>query len=59
MKKVLLFAAVVVGLGFTSCSKSECECTVLGVSTTVEASSDECDTLDASNQVFGGSCKSV
>jgi len=27
MKKVLLFLAVVAGLGFTSCSKSGCECT--------------------------------
>ena len=30
MKKVLLFAAVILGLGFTSCSKTECECTVAG-----------------------------
>ena len=34
MKKVLLFAVVVGGLAFTSCSKSECECTVNGETTT-------------------------
>ena len=33
MKKVLLFAVVVAGLGFTSCSKNDCECTLDGVST--------------------------
>jgi hypothetical protein len=35
MKKVLLFVAVVAGLGFTSCSKSDCECTVGGTTITV------------------------
>jgi len=59
MKKVLLFAAVVVGLGFTSCSKSECECTILGVTVTEEASKDECETSDTAAQILGGSCKTV
>ena len=36
MKKVLLFAAVVVGLAFTSCSKTECECTYGGVTFTYD-----------------------
>jgi hypothetical protein len=35
MKKVLLFAVVVAGLGFTSCSKSDCECTEDGVTFTI------------------------
>ena len=35
MKKILLFAIVLGGLvAFTSCSKSECECVISGVSTT-------------------------
>ena len=33
MKKVLLFVVVIVGLGFTSCSKTECECTINGTTT--------------------------
>jgi len=36
MKKVLLFAAVAVGLGFTSCSKSSCECTGGGITITLD-----------------------
>ncbi len=38
MKKVLLFAVVVAGLGFTSCSKSSCECTYGGATITIEES---------------------
>ncbi|PCI95037.1 MAG: hypothetical protein COB15_12540 [Flavobacteriales bacterium] len=62
MKKVLLFAIVVGGLAFTSCSKSGCECTVAGTSTTTDdVSEDDCK---AANDVYtasgvDGSCKTV
>ena len=59
MKKVLLFAVVAAGLTFTSCSKSECECTILGTTVTEEASSDECDEADAAAKIVDGSCKMV
>ena len=65
MKKVLLFAVVVGGLAFTSCSKSECECTVDGETTTItedEAGGDleeACEAADALYKAFGvdGSCE--
>jgi len=43
MKKVLLFAVIVGGLAFTSCSKTECECTFLG--TTVTYTEDDAEKL--------------
>jgi hypothetical protein len=63
MKKVLLFAAVVVGLGFTSCSKSECECTIGGETTTYTEDDvtgdvsleDGCEALDAFAKIGGAS----
>lgn len=59
MKKVLLFAVVIGGLAFTSCSKSSCECTVLGTSTvTDDVSKSDCD--KANDELGGlGSCKTV
>jgi hypothetical protein len=36
MKKVLLFTVVLAGLGFTSCSKDDCECTQDGITITFE-----------------------
>ena len=59
MKKVLLFAVVVGGLAFTSCSKSACECTVLGQTTkTDDVSKSDCD--KANDELGGfGECKSV
>ena len=59
MKKVLLFAVVVAGLGFTSCSKSDCECTVNGETTTVSGDKyeGEGDWKDSCNDVEG--CKAV
>lgn len=61
MKKVLLFAVVVGGLAFTSCSKSECECTIGGETTTyteddVEDGGDlekGCEALDAFAKLGG------
>ncbi|MDB4534582.1 hypothetical protein N9242_06900 [Vicingaceae bacterium] len=59
MKKVLLLTIVLGGLAFTSCSKSECECTIAGSTVTEEASSSECDDADTAAKVYGGSCKTV
>jgi hypothetical protein len=67
MKKVLLFAVVVAGLGFTSCSKNECECTLSGTTTIYTEEdlqegqniSDACDDANTNAQVEGGSCKTV
>ena len=61
MKKVLLFAAVVVGLGFTSCSKSACECTTNGETTkNDDVDKDDCDAASAILEAFdSGSCKMV
>jgi len=49
MKKVLLFAIVIGSMvAFTSCSKSECECTVSGQTVNYgEISSDECDDFES------------
>jgi hypothetical protein len=38
LKKVLLFSAIVAGLGCTSCSKSTCECTYGGTTISIEES---------------------
>ena len=54
MKKVLLFA-VVGGLAFTSCSKSECECTFDGVTTVYEEGAPEIVLSDG--QSFEDACK--
>ena len=35
MKKVLLFAVVIGGLAFTSCSKNDCECSDGGITITI------------------------
>ena len=60
MKKLLLFAVIVGGLAFTSCSKSGCECTISGVTTEYDdVDSDECDALDTSAQIIDGSCKTT
>ena len=64
MKKVLLFAVLVAGLGFTSCSKSDCECTVSGVTTVytdddLEAGENMKDACDEADAVVGYSCKMV
>ena len=60
MKKVLFFAIILGGLAFTSCSKSACECTILGATTTTEdVDKSDCDDADTAAQAFGGSCKSV
>ncbi|MDG1476133.1 MAG: hypothetical protein P8Q14_03225 [Vicingaceae bacterium] len=55
MKKVLLFAVVVGGLAFTSCSKSECECTFDGVTTVYEEGDPEIVLADG--QSFEDACK--
>ena len=65
MKKVLLFAVVVGGLAFTSCSKSECECTVNGETTTITEDDangadleEACKAADALYKAFDqGSCE--
>ena len=59
MKKVLLFAVVIGGLAFTSCSKSECECTYAGTTFKEEATSDECDEADVAAKILDGECKMV
>jgi len=64
MKKVLLFTAIVAGLGFTSCSKSdECECTISGNTTTYTEDDvtggvdleEGCEALDAIAKLGGAS----
>ena len=65
MKKVLLFAAVVAGLGFTSCSKSEeCVCTLVGTSTTYTEDDtngadleDFCEASNIGATFLGGKCE--
>ena len=65
MKKVLLFTVIVAGLGFTSCSKSECECDVAGQTETITEDDvngadlkESCDALNAIYVAFdSGSCK--
>jgi len=52
MKKVLLFAVIVCGLAFTSCSKSDCECTIGGVTTTFN----EDDRPDGETQSIKDAC---
>jgi hypothetical protein len=61
MKKVLLFAVVVAGLGFTSCSKSACECTTNGETTkTEDVEQEECDAASEILEAFdAGSCEMV
>ncbi len=61
MKKVLLFAVILTGaVAFTSCSKSSCECTIAGQTTTTDdVDKEDCEAADASAQIVGGSCKTV
>lgn len=60
MKKVLLFAVVVCGLAFTSCSKSGCECVIAGTTISEDdVSKDECDEADELAKTAGGSCKTT